>query len=197
MEDMQDYFTHKTIKKIPSKPTREDIKLVQDKTSKNAAGTPCELGGGSTRISRNHNVECTAQHIRITGHDYTPTPNPGPVPTIPPNATQHQIAAAQDLHKKNKKLHKEEQNVARALKNQIVNAFEEQCLYDLKEEHVGHSNKSIPQIFKYLYDNYGKITDTDLLENKENMNQDWDPENPVQNVFKQIEDGAKFAELGA
>ena len=28
------------------------------------------------------------------------------------------------------------------------------------------------------------------------MNQDWDPETPVQNVFKQIEDGAKFAELG-
>ena len=56
-----------------------------------------------------------AQHIRITGHDYTPTPNPGPVTIIPPNATQHQIAAAQDLNKKNRKLHKEEQNVARAL----------------------------------------------------------------------------------
>ena len=43
MEDMQDYFTHKTFKKTPGKPTREAIKLVQDKTSENAAGTPSEL----------------------------------------------------------------------------------------------------------------------------------------------------------
>ena len=58
--------------------------------------------------------------------------------------------------------------------------YQEQYLYDLKEEHVKCNNKSIPQIFKYLYDNYGKITDTDLLENKENMNQDWDLETPIQ-----------------
>ena len=113
-----------------------------------------------------------SKHNSTTGHDYIDTPNPGPGPTIPPNATGCQIAEAQDLHKKIRKLHKEEQNVARALKNQIVNAFEEQHLHDLKEEHVGHNNTSIAQKITYLCKNYGKITDTDLLDNKENMNQD-------------------------
>ena len=47
MEEMQDYFTHTIIKKIPGKPTREDVKKAQDKTCENAAGTPCELGVGS------------------------------------------------------------------------------------------------------------------------------------------------------
>ena len=143
---------------------------MQDKTCENAAGTPCELGGGlhgHLGITMT-NAKCNS----IVGHEYIAKPNPGPVPMISPNATGHQIAVAQDSHKKTRKLHKEEQNLARALKNQIINTFEEQCLHDLKEEHVGCTSASIAQMFTHLCENYGKITDTDLLDNIEHVNQD-------------------------
>ena len=65
-----------------------------------------------------------------------------------------------------------------------MNAFKEHCLCDVKQEHVGNNNKSIAQTLACLYESYSKITETDLLENKETMNQDWDSETPIQNEFK-------------
>ena len=50
-------------------------------------------------------------------------------------------------------------------------------------------------MFKHLCNNYGKITDSDLLVNKEAMNKTWDPDTPVQIVYKQDEEGVKFAKL--
>ena len=51
-------------------------------------------------------------------------------------------------------------------------------------------------MFTYLCDTHGNVTDNDLLDTKENMNQGWDSDTPIQNVFKQVEDGARSAALG-
>ena len=40
-----------------------------------------------------------------------------------------------------------------------------------------------------------KITENDLLDNKENTRKDWDPDTLMKKVPKQIEEGVKFAEL--
>ena len=51
-------------------------------------------------------------------------------------------------------------------------------------------------MFACLHENYGKIANADLLENKETMTQDWDSETLIQNAFKHIEDGTKCVALG-
>lgn len=81
------------------------------------------------------------------------------------------------------------------MKSLIINAFEETYLLDLKEDHAGHNNVDIHGFFNYLCRHYGKITDADLLANKEAMNKSWDPNIPIQLMCKQIEDGVKFAKL--
>ena len=76
-----------------------------------------------------------------------------------------------------------------------MNAFDETYLLDIKEDYIEHNNVTIPYMFKNLCKNYRRITDSDLLANKEAMNKAWDPDAPVQIVYKQVEEGTKFAKL--
>ena len=54
---------------------------------------------------------------------------------------------------------------------------------------------SMPRIFNHLFKNYVKTTDADLLSNKESIGKYWDLNTPIQIIYKQIEDGVKFAAL--
>ena len=193
MDEITDYFIHKDIKKVTGKPTREDIKQVLDKIQEDAADVPCELGGGMhgylgiTMTGVEYATVATTTFVAYT--------NPGPLPTIATDATQYQIAAAKELHKKELNLFKEQRFVERSLRSKVINAFDETYLIDIKEEHIGYNNVSMPTLFNHLFKNYGKITDADLLANKETMGKHWDSDTPIQTIYKQIEDGVKFASL--
>ena len=193
MDEMSEYFVRKSIKKVQGKPSREEIKKVQIKIQENAAAVPSELGGG--RHGYLGLTMSTTEYNNAVSEVFTAHTHPGALPTIPEGATQHQITYAKEEHKKQLKLFKEQRFVERALKSLIINAFEETYLLDLKEDHVGYNNVDIPGFFNHLYRHYGKITDADLLANKEAMNKSWDPDTPIQLVCKQIEDGVKFAKL--
>jgi hypothetical protein len=43
---------------------------------------------------------------------------------------------------------------------------------------------------------YGSITEVDIEQNFENMRKAWDPQQPVETLFKQIQDCVDFAEAG-
>ena len=53
------------------------------------------------------------------------------------------------------------------MRSKIINAFNETYLIDIKEEHIRYNNVSISTLFNYLFKNYSKMTDADLLTNKE------------------------------
>jgi len=93
------------------------------------------------------------------------------------------------------RLFKEQRTVIAALRNQIVNAFEKPYLQTLHRPHIGFNNCTIQELFNYLYNNYGKISDNDILTNMDEMKQAWEPDTPIEMLYKQIEDGAEYASL--
>ena len=90
---------------------------------------------------------------------------------------------------------KEQRFLERAIRSKVANAFEETCLIDLKQDHIGCNNVSVPFMFKHLNKHYGKIMDAHLLANKTNMSKQWDQDTPTQIICKQIDEGVKFASL--
>jgi hypothetical protein len=48
----------------------------------------------------------------------------------------------------------------------------------------------------HLFETYGNITAVDLEINFEHMRRDWDPQQPVESLFKQIQDCADYSEAG-
>jgi hypothetical protein len=61
---------------------------------------------------------------------------------------------------------------------------------------VGFANTSAREMLEYLFLSYGSITAVDLERNFENMRKAWDPQQPVETLFKQIQDCVDYAEAG-
>jgi hypothetical protein len=74
--------------------------------------------------------------------------------------------------------------------------FEPMYLDILSDNMVGYANISAKGMLEHLFETYGNITPVDLEINFENMRQAWDPQQPVETLFKQIQDCADYSEAG-
>jgi hypothetical protein len=66
----------------------------------------------------------------------------------------------------------------------------------LNENMVGYANTSARDMLDRLFDTYGNITSVDLEINFQHMHRGWDPQQPVETLFKQIQDCANYSEAG-
>jgi hypothetical protein len=86
--------------------------------------------------------------------------------------------------------------VQQALKKQIISVFEPMYLEILNDNMVGYANISAIDMVDHLFETYGNITAVDLEINFEHMRRAWDPQQPVESLFKQIQDCADYYEAG-
>jgi hypothetical protein len=61
---------------------------------------------------------------------------------------------------------------------------------------VGYAKISAREMLDHLFKIYGNITAVDLEINFEHMRQYWDPQRPVESLFKKIQDCADYSEAG-
>jgi hypothetical protein len=66
----------------------------------------------------------------------------------------------------------------------------------LNDNMVGYANISARDMLDHLFETYGNIAAVDLEINFEHMRLAWDPQNPVESPFKQIQDCADYSESG-
>jgi hypothetical protein len=59
---------------------------------------------------------------------------------------------------------------------------------------VGFENITAREMLDHLFMTYGNITAVDLENNFEQMRCEWDPQQPVESLFKQIQDCADYSE---
>jgi hypothetical protein len=86
--------------------------------------------------------------------------------------------------------------VQQALKKHIISVFEPMYLDILNDNMVGYANISARYMLDHLFETYGNITAVDLEINFEHMRRAWDPQQPVESLFKQIQDCADYSEAG-
>jgi hypothetical protein len=86
--------------------------------------------------------------------------------------------------------------VQQALKKQVISLFEPMYLDVLNDNMVGFANISARDMLDHLFGTYGNITVVDLEINFEHMRRAWDPQQPVEYLFKQIHDCAYYSEAG-
>jgi hypothetical protein len=68
---------------------------------------------------------------------------------------------------------------------------------EISNEHmVGYANISARDMLDHLFETYGNITAVDLEINFEHMRRAWDPQQPVETLFKQIQYCADYSEAG-
>jgi hypothetical protein len=85
---------------------------------------------------------------------------------------------------------------ATSFEKQIISVFEPMYFDVLNDNMVGFANISTMDIMDHLFGAYGNITAVDLEINFEHMCRAWDPQQPVEYLFKQIQDCADYSEAG-
>jgi hypothetical protein len=66
----------------------------------------------------------------------------------------------------------------------------------LNDDMVGFFNISAPAMLDHIFTTYGNIIAVDLENNFEHIRRAWDPQQPVESLFKQIQDCADYSEAG-
>jgi hypothetical protein len=79
--------------------------------------------------------------------------------------------------------------VQQDLEKQIISVFEPMYLDILNDNMVGYANISETYMLDHLFETYGNI-------NFEHMRRAWDPQQPVESLFKKIQDCADYYEAG-
>jgi hypothetical protein len=136
----------------------------------------------------------------------TPTIDAGPTKWVSPTAlgrapantdgTAAQISAARHIWEEDVQTYRTYTSVQQALKKQIINAFEPMYLDVLNDDMVGFANLSAWDMLDHLFITYGNIAAVDVENNFEHMRRTWDPHQPVESLFKQIQDCADYSEAG-
>jgi hypothetical protein len=124
------------------------------------------------------------------------TPNaPGRAPATT-DGTAAQISAARHQLEEDAQTYRTCTSVQQALKKQIISVFEPMYLDIFNDNMVGYDKISARGMLYHLFETYGNITAVDLEINFENMRRAWDPQQPVETLFKQIRECADYSEAG-
>jgi hypothetical protein len=85
---------------------------------------------------------------------------------------------------------------ATGFEKQIISVFEPMYLEVLNDNMAGFANISAGYMLDHLFSTYGIITAVDLEINFKHMRRAWDPQQPVESLFKKIHDCADYSEAG-
>jgi hypothetical protein len=194
VDSMINGFPVPTLPKIEGRPTYDTITALATEIHRNTASIQSELGGGANGhlgISLNPPVYAT-----VSATAWMNPPNPGTLPIIPPTATQVAIRALERQHEESLRMWRTHNTVQDAIKAQIVQAINPIWIETLNNRYTGYAGVTIRDLLNHLYDRYGSITAHDLDENDKHFRTDYDPSQPIETLYKQLDDAMLYADAG-
>jgi hypothetical protein len=88
---------------------------------------------------------------------------------------------------------KEYLSTDKALKQQLLAAIDDIYYRSLRNRITGYANVTTLTILRHLYDTYGNISPTDLIDNDTRMKAPYDPSQPIELLFDQFDDAIELA----
>ena len=147
------------------------------------------------------NTDTLVLYVQMKNMQKSRTPKPTTVQNpgdliVTEGATQYQIAQQKAEHEEATRLFREVLGVERALIQQINGAIEAKYLRALRNPVTQKINKTIPQIFAYLFEAYGDVSPEELADLKDKVQKLTYPiTEPVDTVFAEIDDLANLSRL--
>jgi hypothetical protein len=199
VEDVLASFPHPILPTVVGEPDYQTIHATRKFLQANARAIDTHLGRGTlghlgliiSDVSYSNIAPPTAE-----APTFWETPNaPGRAPATT-DETAAQISAARHVWEEDVQTYRTYTSVQQALKKQISSVFEPMYLEILNDDMVGYANISARDMLDHLFEIYGNITAVDLEINFEHMRRVWDPQQPVETLFKQIQDCDDYSEAG-
>jgi hypothetical protein len=199
VEDVLASLPHHILPTVEGEPDYQTIHTTRKFLQANSRAIDTRLGGGT--LGHLCLIISDAAYSNIappTAGEPTvwETPNiPGRAPeTI--DGISAQLRAARNVWEEAVQTYGTCTSVQQALKKKTTGVFEPMYLEILNDNMVGYANISARDMLDHLFETYGNITTVDLENNFEHMRRACDPQQPVENLFKQIQDCADYSEAG-
>jgi hypothetical protein len=129
--------------------------------------------------------------------DVFPVPNNhGPSAAVVVGMTAAVIAEMTRLHREATQVYRTYHNVDQAIENLIIESFDDAYLNALSDEIVGYANCTSLQLLTHLLQYYAMTAPTELTQNYEGLSTPYDPNQPIEMLFQQIQDARAFAVAG-
>jgi hypothetical protein len=199
VEDVIVSFSRPVLPTVQSEPDYQTIHSIRKSLQANSRAIDTHLGGGT--LGNLGLIVSYASYAMIA-----PATDSGPklwkIPTSPgwdPSNTDGiaaNISVACHIWEGDAQTYLTYTSVQQALKKQIISFFKPMYLDVLNDNMVGFSNISARAIMDHIFGTYGNITAVDLEINFEHMRRPWDLQQPVESLFKQIQDCADYSEEG-
>lgn len=205
------------ISTITSKPSYTSIKRFQDKINENAMTIP------SSQTDLGHLalvLDPTDFDTANGGIAFIPPVSPGNAPTDPTTGitsnsdaarTTRGATAADDAainmlpftapeairqYNQRKQDHSTYVQATIALKNQIINAVDDKYISAQKDAITLYAKVTPLTLLTHLWTTYGTIDQADQTANEARMRKDWNPPNPIEELYEQLKEGQVFASKG-
>jgi hypothetical protein len=200
VEDVMASFPHPILPPVEGDPDYQLINATRKFLQPNSRAIDTHLGGGTLGhlgliISDVSYSNIAPQTANAPAFWVTPN-DPGRAPATTDGTAAH-ISADRHVWEEDVQTYRTDTSVQQALKKQITGVLEPMYLEILNENMVGYANISARDMLDHLFETYGNITAVDLEISFERMHRAWDPQQPVETLFKQIQDCADYSEAGA
>jgi hypothetical protein len=126
-----------------------------------------------------------------------PVPNnPGPLAAVVVSMTAAVVAETTRLHREATQVYRTYHNVDQAIKKLVIESFDDAYLNALSDKIVGYANCTSLQLLTHLLTYYAMIAPTELTQNYERLDTLYDPNQPIEMLFQQIQEARAFAVEG-
>jgi hypothetical protein len=199
VEDVTASFPHPILPTVEGEPDYQTIHTTRKFLLENSQAIDTHLGGGTLGHLGLIISDAAYSNIAPPTADaptLLETSNaPGRAPATL-DVTAAQISEARHIWEEDVQTYRTYTSVQQALKNQITSVFEPMYLEILNENMMGYASILARDMLDHLFETYCNITAVDLEINFEHMRRAWDPQQPVETLFKQIQDCADYSEAG-
>jgi hypothetical protein len=185
---------HSSLPKVTGEPTFEDLKFIRRLLNTNAMSVASYEGGGR----HGHlGIIMTNEESFVIADDVFPVPNnPGPSAAVTAGMTAAVVTETTQLHREATQVYRTYHNFDQAIQKLIIESFNDAYLSALSDKIVGYANCMSLQLLTHLLTYYGMIAPTELTQNYERLNKPYDPNQPIETLFQQIQDVRAFAVAG-
>ena len=131
-----------------------------------------------------------AEYLAMAGNAnaYVAPPHPGPHPVHAANATNAQIATANQQHNTALEEFKTHQAVHEAIRGQILAAVDNTFTQALEHDVIGYAGVEARTILDHLDRWYAELMDEDKENNRDLLKVAWNPDLPIEHLWKRIKD---------
>jgi hypothetical protein len=194
VEEIINGFPNPVLPKIENEPTFEDIQVTTRLLNANEISSPSMEGGGA----HGHLgiIMTQVEYAVISASPLVDPFNPNFIPIIPLGTNAVDAAQLARMHDECHRIYTNRINVDQALKRLILEAYDNMYNPQLEGYLLQFENQAALEIHMHLKQTYGFINPTQLAENYNKMTATINFQDPIETLFKQIEDGFIYANAG-